>query len=112
MAKKLFVGSLSWNTDDQMLRDFFAQIGNVISASVVKDKFTGRSRGFGFVEMEDEDAEKAVKELNGQALDGRNIIVNEARPQEQRDNKNFSGGGGGGNFNRPDNNRRRDNRRF
>ena len=83
MAKKLFVGNLSWNTTDDSLRDFFSQVGNVISASVITDRMSGRSRGFGFVEMEDADAEKAKKELNGKELDGREISVNEARPQEE-----------------------------
>lgn len=97
MAKKLFVGGLSWDTTDQTLKDFFSQVGNVLSASVVNDKFTGRSRGFGFVEMDDEAALKAIQELNGQTLDGRTIVVNEARPREPRDN-NFSRG-----FDRRDN---------
>ena len=83
MAKKLFVGNLSWNTTDDSLRDFFSQVGNVISASVITDRMSGRSRGFGFVEMEDADAEKAKKELNGKELDGRAISVNDARPQEE-----------------------------
>ena len=83
MAKKLFVGNLSWNTTSDSLRDFFAQVGNVISASVITDRMSGRSRGFGFVEMEDADAERAKKELNGKELDGRAISVNDARPQEE-----------------------------
>lgn len=114
MAKKLFVGSLSWDTTDQTLSDFFSQVGQVLSANVIKDKFTGRSRGFGFVEMEDADAEKAMKELNGQMLDGRAITVNEARPQEARDNSsrgfdrrdNRAGGGGDRNRGNFRNNRR------
>lgn len=94
MAKKLFVGSLSWDTTNESLSQFFSQAGTVVSANVITDKFTGRSRGFGFVEMAtDEEAEKAQKELNGQSLDGRQITVNEARPQESRDNR--SGGFGG-----------------
>ena len=83
MAKKLFVGNLSWNTTNDSLKDFFSQVGNVISASVITDRMSGRSRGFGFVEMEDADAEKAKKELNGKELDGRAISVNDARPQEE-----------------------------
>ncbi|MDP3724531.1 MAG: RNA-binding protein [bacterium] len=87
MAKKLFVGSLSWNTTDQTLRDFFAQAGTVASATVITDRMSGKSRGFGFVEMSnDEEAEKA-KELNGKPLDGRNIFVNEARPMQPRDDR-------------------------
>lgn len=86
MAKKLFVGGLAWTTTDQTLNDLFAKIGAVTSANVVKDRYTGKSRGFGFVEMSsDEEADKAIAELNGQALDGRNISVNEARPREPRD---------------------------
>ena len=85
MAKKLFVGGLAWTTTDEALSSLFQQAGNVISANVVKDRYTGKSRGFGFVEMSnDEEADKAIAELNGQALDGRNISVNEARPREDR----------------------------
>lgn len=100
MATKLFVGGLSWDTTDQSLNDFFAQAGTVVSASVIKDKFTGKSRGFGFVEMSsDEEAEKAKTELNGKELDGRTINVNEARPPEQRSDRprNFDDRGNGGN---------------
>lgn len=94
MASKLFVGSLSWDTTNDSLRDFFSKAGTVVSATVLTDKFTGKSRGFGFVEMSsDEEAQKAVAELNGQELDGRPIVVNEARPMTPRDNR---GGGGGG----------------
>lgn len=90
MAKKLFVGGLAWTTTDETLSSFFAKVGTVTSANVVKDRYTGKSRGFGFVEMSsDEEADKAIAELNGQALDGRNISVNEARPREPR-NDNFS----------------------
>lgn len=86
MAKKLFVGSLSWNTTDQSLREFFATVGNVISAQVIMDRQTGRSRGFGFVEFEtDEDAQKAIQQLNNQQLDGRTIFVNEAREKDSND---------------------------
>lgn len=114
MAKKLFVGSLSWDTTDASLKDFFSQAGTVVSATVITDKFTGKSRGFGFVEMStDEEAEKAKQELNNQVLDGRNITVNEARPQAPREDR-YSGGFGGGRdsqrgFGRD--NRDRDNRR-
>ena len=90
MAKKLFVGGLAWTTTDETLSSFFAKAGTVTSANVVKDRYTGKSRGFGFVEMSsDEEADKAIAELNGQALDERNISVNEARPREPR-NDNFS----------------------
>jgi len=95
MALKLFVGSLSWDTTDESLNTFFAQAGTVVSATVIKDKYTGRSRGFGFVEMStDEEAKKAIETLNGQTLDGRAIVVNEAKPMAPRDNS-FGGGGGG-----------------
>jgi cold-inducible RNA-binding protein len=96
MSTKLFVGSLSWNTTDQMLQDFFMSAGNVVSAKVIMDRQTGRSRGFGFVEYASpEEAERAVQELNGKELDGRQITVNEARPQEQRTGGGFHGGRGG-----------------
>lgn len=85
MTNKLFVGNLSWNTTDDSLKAFFAQAGTVISARVITDKMTGRSRGFGFVEMSTpEEAEEAVKKLNQQTLDDRQINVNEAKPQEPR----------------------------
>lgn len=97
MAAKLFVGGLSWDTTDESLRQFFVSAGNVVSAKVITDKFSGRSKGFGFVEMaSDEEAKKAVETLNGQNLDGRTIAVNEARPMEPRDNNRFGSGGGGG----------------
>lgn len=83
--KKLFVGSLPWAVDDQKLNDLFSQFGKVVSAVVLKDKMTGRSRGFGFVEMEnDNEAEEAINKLNGSDQDGREIVVNEARPREDR----------------------------
>ncbi len=96
MAVKLFIGNLSWDTTDTTLRDFFAQAGTVVSASVIMDRYTGRSRGFAFVEMSsDDEARKAIETLNNQTLDGRVIVVNEAKPQAPRDS-NFRGGGGGG----------------
>jgi len=83
--KKLFVGSLPWAVDDAKLAELFAQAGNVVSAQVVKDRETGRSRGFGFVEMStDEEAQNAVKNLNGTDVEGRKIVVNIARPREDR----------------------------
>lgn len=81
--KKLFVGSLPWATDDQKLHDLFSQFGKVNSATVLQDRMTGRSRGFGFVEMEnDNEALEAIEKLNGSDLEGRKIVVNEARPRE------------------------------
>lgn len=83
--RKLFVGSLPWAIDDAGLAALFAQAGNVVSAQVVKDRETGRSRGFGFVEMStDEEAQNAVKNLNGTDVEGRKIVVNIARPREDR----------------------------
>ena len=87
MAKKLFVGSLPWATDNKALEDLFSKFGQVLSASVLMDRETGRSRGFGFVEMADDAAaEQAIKELNGSDYEGRKIVVNEARPREDRQN--------------------------
>ncbi|OGK38992.1 RNA-binding protein [Candidatus Roizmanbacteria bacterium RIFCSPHIGHO2_12_FULL_44_10] len=99
MTTKLFVGSLSWNTKDDMLRDFFAAAGTVTSASVITDRHTGRSRGFGFVEMATEaEAQAAVDQLNGKELDGRAIVVSEAKPREPRDNRSGGGSSSGGRF--------------
>jgi RNA recognition motif-containing protein len=96
MATKLFVGGISWDTTDANLSAFFAQAGQVVSASVITDRMTGRSKGFGFVEMaSEEDAKNAIAKLNGQTLDGRAIAVSEARPQQPREN-NFGGGSRGG----------------
>jgi RNA recognition motif-containing protein len=100
MASKLFIGSLAWATNDDSLKDFFASAGTVVSASVIMDRETNRSKGFGFVEMSsDEEAKKAIEELNGKDLDGRAIVVSEARTREERPRGNgggYSGGGGGG----------------
>ncbi|HUC87353.1 MAG TPA: RNA-binding protein [Candidatus Saccharimonadales bacterium] len=85
MATKLFVGSLAYSVTDETLRTAFEEAGTVESAKVITDRETGRSRGFGFVEMtSDEEAQNAVKLLNEKELDGRRIIVNEARPQQPR----------------------------
>jgi len=85
MEKKLFVGSLAWGTTDQALREAFEKAGVVESAQVIVDRMSGRSKGFGFVEMAtEEDAQKAIDMWNNQELDGRKIIVNEARPKEDR----------------------------
>src|SRR5882724_3163738 len=93
MTKKLFVGNLSFQTSDQDLSDLFAQVGKVESVSIITDRMTGRSKGFGFVEMENEAAENAITKFNGTDLDGRKLTVNEARPLVKKD---FGGGGGGG----------------
>lgn len=94
MQKKLFVGGLSYNTDVEEIRELFKQAGEVLSANIIRDKFTNQSRGFGFVEMAtEEQAAEAIKLLNGKELGGRKLVVNESRPQEK---KSFGGGGGGG----------------
>ena len=102
MGSKIYVGGLPYAATEQQLSDLFAQHGAVESARVITDKFTGQSRGFGFVEMSsDEEAQKAIAALNGTQMDGRTLTVNEARPQEPRsgggggDRGGFGGGGGG-----------------
>ena len=95
MAKKLYVGNLSYDTTSESLRAAFEAVGQVATADVISDRYSGRSRGFGFVEMaSDADANKAVEQLNGTSLDGRSITVAEARPRENRDDRGGSGGGG------------------
>ncbi|HTH38975.1 MAG TPA: RNA-binding protein [Pyrinomonadaceae bacterium] len=92
MSNKLYVGNLSFRVTSEDLHEYFAAAGAVESANVVFDRETGRSRGFGFVEMSSEDdANNAIAQFNGQEYDGRNMVVNEARPREDR-----GGGGGGG----------------
>ena len=84
MNQKLYVGNLSYSTTDQELQELFAQHGTVQSANVVTDRYTGRSRGFGFVEMgSGEEAQQAIEALNGTDFQGRNLVVNEARPKEK-----------------------------
>jgi RNA recognition motif-containing protein len=98
MAMKLYVGGLAYSVTDQELQELFATMGAVESAVVIKDRDSGQSKGFGFVEMtEVKDGQNAIKELNGKELSGRAIIVNEARPREERSS---GGGGGGGGFRR------------
>jgi RNA recognition motif-containing protein len=82
--KKIYVGNLPWSADESGLRDLFSTVGEVLSAAVVSDRETGRSRGFGFIEMDDSDADKAISELNGREMDGRQLRINEARPREDR----------------------------
>ena len=89
MAKKLYVGNLSWNTTADSLKSTFAAAGSVLSANIITDKMTGKSRGFGFVEMEDADADKAVEMFNGKEIDGRTLTVNEARPMTDRPRRSF-----------------------
>lgn len=101
MATKLFVGNLSFQATDSDLADLFSQVGAVASATIIMDKMTGKSRGFGFVEMTtNQEAQQAVERLNGTELHGRALTVNEAKPQESRGGgggRSFGGGGGGGN---------------
>ncbi|MBI2360003.1 MAG: RNA-binding protein [Deltaproteobacteria bacterium] len=97
MSNKLYVGGLPYSATEEQLREIFAAHGTVESVKVITDKFTGRSRGFGFVEMSSGgEAQKAIQALNGTQLDERTLVVNEARPQERRE----GGGGGGGRGNR------------
>jgi cold-inducible RNA-binding protein len=96
LAKKLYVGGLSYDTTDEGLRAFFEQVGPVGTASIATDRYTGRARGFGFVEMfEDSDATKAIQELNGKVLDGRTLTVDEAKPPQRGGDRGRGGGGGG-----------------
>jgi len=94
MGRKLYVGNLPYSATQQTLEETFGQFGTVDSANVITDRDTGQSKGFGFVEMSSEsEAQKAIQELNGTNLDGRDLKVNEAKPKAPRDNR---GGGGGG----------------
>ncbi|OGI19161.1 MAG: hypothetical protein A3J06_02825 [Candidatus Moranbacteria bacterium RIFCSPLOWO2_02_FULL_48_19] len=103
MATKLYVGGVSYGTTEDSLREAFAQAGNVVSAKIIIDKMTGRSRGFAFVEMgSEDDAQKAIALWNGKELDGRTLTVNEARPLEERAPRTSGSGGfrGGNSGNR------------
>lgn len=94
MAMKLFIGGLDYNVTDQELRQLFETQGKVVSATIIKDRFSGQSKGFGFVEMDDiKEGQNAIKALNGKEMNGRAIMVNQARPQEDH----RSGGGGNNN---------------
>jgi RNA recognition motif-containing protein len=96
MSKKIYVGNLPWSTTSAVLESLFSAHGAVNSAEVIADRETGRSRGFGFVEMESDDAcQKAIQALNGTELDGRAITVNEARERASRPGGGYGGGGGG-----------------
>jgi RNA recognition motif-containing protein len=100
MAKKLYVGGLSYSTTEDTLKDTFSQAGTVETATIIMDKMSGRSKGFGFVEMSsEEEATKAIELLNGKELDGRTLTVNEARPMEARPpRRDFNRGGSGRGF--------------
>lgn len=96
MSMKLYVGNLSFETSSSDLETLFTQMGTVESASVVEDRDTGRSRGFGFVEMSSkEEGNAAISEFNGKEVNGRSLTVNEAKPRENRAGGGFGGGGGG-----------------
>ncbi len=96
MGKKLYVGNLAYSSGDSDLERLFSAYGSVQSAQVIMDRDTGRSKGFGFVEMgSDEEAQAAISALNGSELDGRSLTVNEARPREEGGGRGRSGGGGG-----------------
>lgn len=100
MAKKLYVGNLSYSVTQEQLENLFAQAGEVTEASIITDRDSGRSKGFGFVEMStEEEAQEAISKFNGYSLDNRTLTVNEARPREERprnrDNRDNYGGGGG-----------------
>ncbi len=96
MGNKLYVGNLAYSVRDESLQQAFSQYGHVASAKVMMDRDTGRSKGFGFVEMgSDAEAQAAINGMNGQPLEGRAIVVNEARPREDRPGGGYGGGGGG-----------------
>jgi RNA recognition motif-containing protein len=96
MSTKLYVGNLLYEVDDNQLRDIFSQFGNVVAAQVIRYRDSGRSKGFGFVEFDSEEAaQKAIDALNGQDHQGRRLVVSEARPMQPRENRGPRGGGGG-----------------
>jgi RNA recognition motif-containing protein len=97
MSTKLYVGNIPFSTTSQDLQNMFSAHGTVVQVELVSDRFTGRSRGFAFVEMSTaEDAQKAIAALQGTQLEGRTVTINEARPREERPPRQFGGGGGGG----------------
>ncbi len=97
MGKKLYIGNLAYSLTEDQIKEFFAQAGTVETVNLISDKYSGRPKGFGFVEMaSEEDAKKAIETLNGQTLDERQVVVNEARPPKKREGGGGYGGGGGG----------------
>ncbi len=99
MSMKLYVGNISFDTTQQDIEALFGEIGTVTSANLIEDRETGRPRGFGFVEMSSkEEGENAIAQLNGKEVDGRELKVNEAKPQEKRSGGGRGGYGGGGNY--------------
>lgn len=106
MAKRLYVGGLPYSATEEDLENLFAAIGTVASVNVITDRYTGQAKGFGFVEMEnDEDGDKAIQTLNGTQMGGRTLTVNEAKPREERPRGGGGGYGGGGGGNRGGGNR-------
>jgi len=95
-VKKLYVGNLPWSISEDELRDFFASFGNVTSVAIITDRDTGRSRGFGFVEMDDADADRAIQEGSGKELAGRTLRIDEAQERSRGGGGDGGGGGGGG----------------
>jgi RNA recognition motif-containing protein len=109
MSKKLFVGGLPFSMTDDKLKELFGSYGEVSEVAVIKDKFSGRSKGFGFVTFSDDAAaDKAIAEMNGKDVEGRALTVNEARPMEERPKRSFGNRGGGFGGGRRDFGRRRD----
>jgi RNA recognition motif-containing protein len=101
MSTKLYVGNISFNTSNQDLEQMFGEVGTVLSSNIIEDRETGRSRGFAFVEMSsNEEAQNAISTLNGKEIDGRELLVNEAKPRENRGGGGGYGGGGGRGGNR------------
>ena len=101
MGRKVYVGNLPYSVTQQTLEETFGQCGTVDSVNVITDRDSGQSKGFAFIEMSsDSEAQKAIQELNGSSLDGREIKVNEAKPKAPRDNRGGGGGGGGGGYGR------------
>jgi len=96
MSKRIYVGNLSYQTTENDLSTLFEQVGQVESVNIITDRDTGRSKGFAFVEMSSEDADKAIAQFNGTELDGRALTINEARPREERSGGRGGYGGGGG----------------
>lgn len=100
MGNKLYVGNLSYSIDETALQNVFADVGTVTSAKIIMDRDSGRSKGFGFVEMStSQEAQAAIEKINGKEVDGRALTVNEARPQEPRSGGFGGGGGGRGGYN-------------
>ncbi len=89
MSKSIYVGNLPWSATEEQVRDLFNEYGNVLNVKLVNDRDTGRARGFGFVEMEDDDAEKAIEALNNSSFGGRTLRVNEAKPRAPRPPRNY-----------------------